>query len=375
MLMKINKENLVIFEQDGINIYMSNIRVDDLINHAWADQYDSLNNPEGYQRPVNKRHVQNIADYIRTEAHAILPTAIILAVDKEPESQNGEVYFGEKLRIVDGQHRIEAMKKVIEELKVEDDTESIEEFNKWEYPTIILILEREVPTKRFVEIRTFIDINKKGRKVPTDLADTNMDKILTKMDTLDYKSAISRVIMGISLKLNDNIKAVWYKCIRTGDDHNDDKTIGISAFSKSLKPLVNLYFKLNFFDSTKLEYKTEELDKLIDLIAEYINEIWIDVCDKWDYAFYYDNNEMTYRVDTDYSIQKGIGVYPMHLLLFEEYKISGDLDKSMVAFKELIATSTLKSEDWKVGSQFSYYNSASGFKKIAQMIKESSEPQ
>ena len=68
-------------------------------------------------------------------------------------------------RIVDGQHRILGMQKALENIHEKDE---IKKLNEYPFNIITVVTDEN---NRSVELDIFIDINSKGKKVSTDLAE------------------------------------------------------------------------------------------------------------------------------------------------------------------------------------------------------------
>jgi DGQHR domain-containing protein len=363
--------------QDGIEILLTKMKVTDLIECTEADIYDSNENEDGYQRPINLTQVTKIYEYLMMEQHSILPTSIILAIKKEYVTvlkENGGIKFKDMLRIVDGQHRIEAMRRVNEEYKtdIEDDPENDElrddyaKFCEWEYPVNIMLLDKENPINKYVEIRAFVDINKKGRKVSTDLADNNMNNIRHELHELPSKQAYQQISTNAIKFLNDDIMSAWYKCIRKGDNLIEDRLIGIASFNLSIVPIVRKhvirkYGKISLYSNDIIKEASEEVYKIIQ-------KYWKAIGDKWDRAFYWDDENGAYRVDTDYNIQKSLGVFPLHKIL-NFYFAKGKLIEN--ALEDAIAAinnSDVEGNEWIIGGRFSSFTSGAGHTKIKNII-------
>ena len=198
---KIEKENIKI-KQDDVEIIITSFNIRQLIDFTKPDIYNLATSSEGYQRPINNNHVKGIMEYLRNEQYSILPTSMVMAIDKDEDvfkyHNNRSFSFSGYLRIVDGQHRIEAIRRIVreleEELAISDSEEEMTEIREqlnyileWEFPVNIMLLNKDDNWDRYVEIRAFVDINKKGKTVATDLADTNMGKIRDKLDELPQK--------------------------------------------------------------------------------------------------------------------------------------------------------------------------------------------
>jgi DGQHR domain-containing protein len=380
---KIEKENIKI-KQDNVEIIITSFNIRQLINLTKPDIYNFATSSEGYQRPINNNHVKGIMEYIRNEQYSILPTSMVMAIDKDEQvfkyHNSRNFSFNGYLRIVDGQHRIEAIRRIVgeleEELAVSDSeeerTEISEQLNyilEWEFPVNIMLLNKNDNWDRYVEIRAFVDINKKGKTVATDLADTNMGKIRDKLDELPQKQAVHQISLQVTTRLMKDYSCVWFDSIKTGDGENTDKIIGIGQFSKSIMSLSRSF--LYNTCGRKSYYSKAETDNLIEKLYLILREYWNTICDNWKSAFLFNSDKNAYRVNYDFCIQKGIGVFPLHRLLTTEFMERKNIQKALENAKAILKTnkSSITWEDWEVGGTFTSYSSGSGYATIHKILR------
>jgi DNA sulfur modification protein DndB len=153
-------------KQKGKDIYLSSIKAGDLIKIYDTDRW-SKTRVEGYQRALARSRVSMAARYLREE-DGLFPTSVLLNVRGvlrfEPIEnldgvERGILTVPEEsmpLWVVDGQHRIEALRLAIPESP---------EFNDYMIPVSIFNLHDS-----FEEMRMFYVVNSRQRSVPTDLA-------------------------------------------------------------------------------------------------------------------------------------------------------------------------------------------------------------
>lgn len=362
--------------QDQIEIIITALNIEQLIQFTEADIYNKRKNQNGYQRPINKTHIRALIDYIKNEQYSILPTSMVMATDKNTAIFEDNIFsFEGSLRIVDGQHRIEAIRRIIEELKEErmyneyESEEINEQLNNiltWEFPVNIMLLNKNDKWDRYVEIRSFVDINKKGKTVTTDLADSNIEKIRKELNELPQKQAIHQISLSVAKKLLDDKESVWFECMKVGDGEDINKIIGIGQFSKSIisvsrEVLYKKYGKNKFYTDYEINDVTKELYYVL-------KEYWEFICKKWSMAFEY--NKGNFRVNFDFCIQKGIGVFPLHKLLTTSFIDSDNLNNALRLTMGILMEnkSNVVDEDWSVGSTFSSYSSGSGYAKIHKIL-------
>lgn len=336
-------------DQNNFNIYLVSLSIDELINNTTVEYYNPKED-SGYQRQLNVTHYRKIAQYLKENENPILPTSILTAIDPEQRkiTEEGYVEINGKLRVVDGQHRIEGIKYI-----KNTDSKTYDKIKDYKFSTIIMLISKE---NKAYEIESFININKKSKPVKTDLALQLMDKI--KGDDLEklLENKGSSIATKISKKINLQKNSIWYNMIKISETTTKQATISINAFHKSLLPIVENYLYYNEINNI------ERYGLAVSNLSEYIEKSWEIIVGKWSECF---NTKLE-----SYNIQKGIGVYPLHQILARTLADSkGDLDKSIEKFRDIILNSNVNENDWIIGGPFSAYNSKSGFKVIETIIE------
>ena len=162
--------------KEGTQIYISTISALQLIKRCSIDRW-TPENTMGYQRmPRESRFRESrgsIVWYLAKEL-ACFPTSILLNVRGEvafePNEDLGWCTLGdldlgeERLWLIDGQHRVEGLKRAIE---LNPDFE--------DYPVIVSILQQP---DRFEELLLFYIVNRRQVGVPTDLAYRHLQRML-----------------------------------------------------------------------------------------------------------------------------------------------------------------------------------------------------
>lgn len=350
----INDINFIKFTQNDKYFYMVSIKVNMILDNYMIDVYDNNTNPEGYQRTIQVSHRKKIVDYLEKSENPILNTAIIAAVNyryiKEIEDK---LEISGLMKIVDGQHRIEAFK----ELKLKNSELYFEKFENYEMPIIIIPEEKD----KILEIETFININNKNKRVSTALAVQMLEKIREKrnaniygeinintLSSSDLNELVDSTSNNVTKMLNNNKNGIWNELIRTGDSNTKGRIISFNAFSNSLSPVISNYLKYN----DEILWETDELrEKIFELICE----AWDIVKGKWSDAF---NTKY-------YNIQKGIGVYSIHNILSRCIVKNKD---PLIEFSHIIEDSRVTSDDWIIGGKFAPLNSKSGIRMIEEYI-------
>ena len=129
-----------------------------LANNTEVSVFDPISF-KGYQRQIDERHCERIVKFLENDF--FLPTPIICAIDTEFSDTTSP------LRVVDGQHRIYALKMI-----KRDNYKRYNEIENLEIPVIVM-----AGVDEKLEIETFININKTAKKVDTSLALVLRNKI------------------------------------------------------------------------------------------------------------------------------------------------------------------------------------------------------
>lgn len=343
------------FVQFDLSIYISTFTIEELVELTFVDIFDS-ETLEGYQRPISSLHFKNIAKFLLIEEDPIMIPSILTAIDKENlEFDKNTLKIKGKMRLVDGQHRIEAFKFLKTNFP-----NRFNELANLELPVTIM----EIEDNKIHEINTFININSKGKKVSTDLAIRLRD--VTRQHFKNNEDLIEALATKIAIKLNNEIySSVWYDAIKISPELKG-KIISINAFNRSLSPLISNYLKkenitFSEIDSVKFEYALSQILYLVE-------EAWEIISNKWSRCF----EEKIPKFQTNYNIQKGVGTYSLHLLLNECYENnSGDISATLQNFRDVIEISIVDEFYWISGGEFSGMSSQSGFSKIKDVIKQS----
>lgn len=372
-----SKKSCIVLKQDGVQMVLTKFNVNELIKYTKVDTFDSKNSSTGYQRPLNTKHVNDICEYFKVQDYSILPTSIILAADGvediELNEDDGSIVLCNEIRVIDGQHRIAALRKYVEDFTDDDNSseeekKQFEEFVEWEYPVNIMLLNKKETIDRYVEVRSFVDINKKGKVVSTDLADSIMKNIRKEFSVLYVKDAAHQICLLIAEKLMKDETSAWYNSIKEGDIYTENKLIGVSSFKLSIISIVRMY--LYEKEGRQETYLMSTIEKMAEELYKIFRDYWVVLGDKWDKAFLWQSDMGAYRIDTDYNIQKTLGVMSLHKLLQHYYARENQFEKAWEKALNIIHKTKIDDECWIVGGRFSSYASASGHRKIKNVIIE-----
>ncbi len=317
----------------------------------------------GYQRDQKPEHIKSILEYIKlNKENCLFTNSIILAMDEQnfkiDASVNDIIDFDLNLnlglRIVDGQHRLAAIKNSIYDFDLN---------------VIILIIPEGERTR---ELDIFITINSKSKKIPTDLAELARYKylILNNKNNFNIDQSIDYVSMKIIVDLNENSN-YWKNAIKVDiNEKINSGIVGVSAFKKTIHDFVKI--ELSTIDYNKLE----ELEKKAEDLKKFIEKIWEICVLKWKYCFNLnqESKEKKYPIYlNEFYIQKTMGISVIHGLVKELYikeKGKENLQNLVLEkFENIIENSNVKSLNWKSGDVMSGYSSESGFAKIRSFIK------
>lgn len=361
-------------DQDGIVMYLLKLGVENLINNSIIERYDSSDDT-GYQRQPIPGHYKKIAKYFMETNKAILPTAILAAISPEhvKEVDSNILDLKDKIRIVDGQHRI----KGLEALKDGYTTNSMERYislkENYEFPIILMSIPPDGDLGvSILEVNAFININNKGKKVNTNLAKELIEQSHRRrhINEKEYVSfndeLVSTTATRIIRDLSDTYESLWYQNIILGDDVDNKKPISINAFSKAIKPIV---YQCLRGTQTQDIISANTLDLEENIILHFIDTAWNIVIEKWPECF---TKEKKYN--NSYNICKGIGVFPIYGLL-SEFLEKNLIDKtaSLKQFRECIFASRVVSSDWLVGGRFTGLTSGQAIKQVIRVIKNEIE--
>jgi DGQHR domain-containing protein len=176
--------------QNGIGIFSVKMSVLQLHQACEVDYADPENSKIGYQRKPDERRFFDLANFLtvrdpKTNQNAILPPAIIASYRgslKYTENENGfctiDIPAGEKLWIIDGQHRFGGLLIAAGLYKAKQTGKKIdsfkpyhEKFRKFEIP-VIIIESKDVN----IEAYQFSIINSQAKKVDKYLATSGILK-------------------------------------------------------------------------------------------------------------------------------------------------------------------------------------------------------
>ena len=409
------------YTQAGQTFYSTILTFDEINNIAEASIYGK-DNPLGYQREISETHLKKMVISLQRGTENISPNAIILGVYEDDihsiiTSDEGQydmvnITFSSKnnkiFRIIDGQHRIAAIKKAI----TTNQTLTNMPFNV----IICSVAKNELTT----EVDIFTDINSKSKRLRTDLtimAKYNME-IQQNTTTINI---LRNITIRTIIKLNNNKNTPMYNSIKIDpNDHRNIGSVSIKAVIESIYPIIKNF--LNNDKHLKEQYDTlldndnevlslkakESILKRIDDIAEELTNVffvkmWDIVFDKWDKTVYKKPKNLTsttsnevvenkqdvdkdeqYFYNTDYYIQQTIGIKSLGYVViniiheFQKEKKPITMKSVLLTFKIILKNSNFSNDNWKKFIEVADggkepgmlrgMSSEAGFRKIADII-------
>jgi DGQHR domain-containing protein len=291
-----------------------------LVKRYTVPQRDARNK-RGYQRPVSIARVNKLANDLRT-GRVDLPTAVLLNVRDSAATivermDDGEITMfrpnGHELFVVDGQHRIEALAKLVDENE--------EKWSDYQIPFVCMLGADEIE-----EMTQFYVVNSTAKSVRTDLA---LDLLKQRAES-DPNLMASLVEKGENWKVEGQTIAeelaktrLWKDRIRFPGDPSGETTIGSAGVVSSLKQiLATPYFG---------QISTQNRVRILDAYWEGLALVLPDV----------------FRNPPGYGLQKSTGVQIMHSLLISVIELLRSTGQSVVdpdAYAEVLSDALLNLE-------------------------------
>lgn len=283
-------------EQHGKKFYLTQIKAKDLVDAEKIQvDYWRKNNKEGYQRIATPSRARAFSSFIKN-AKSVSPVSILLSVrgNVSYKAEAGES-FGTvtiptqtQLWVVDGQHRIEGLRILLEQEPAYQD---------FEVPTIIFPLE-----DRYEEAKQFFIINRTQKGVKSDLAERFLSE-LAKREGPESLNDLPRIItrgmewIPKATRIADILNAkggCWKDKIRLPNETKKtapSSIISQKAFTDSLESLLN--------NPMYADYNEEETAEILSRYWEAIKEL----CPE------------SFDAPSEYVVQRTMGVAVLNKLL------------------------------------------------------------
>ncbi len=228
----------------AFTIYVTALPAALLVERCRIDRW-TPENPEGYQRPPDERRLGwrrgSALRYLLREL-GCFPTSILLNIRGELHFEEewieeplifGELHIedDEPLWVIDGQHRVEALRRAIERNPIYGD-----------YPLIVSIM--RLPD-RFDELLLFYIVNRRQRSVPTDLAYRHLQSMLLKrgVEWLYDLEGGRGVRLALAAEVVDHLNSSelspWRGRIRRiGEERREEHIIHDRPLIRSIAPIL-----------------------------------------------------------------------------------------------------------------------------------------
>ena len=254
----------------------------------------------GYQRPLQESRVNELAADLRKQ-RVDLPTAILLNLrnrEARHAVQEGRLRLAHLresaasailFHVVDGQHRVAALKKLIEEDLGGD-------WDEFQIPFICMVGATEEQ-----EMEQFYVVNSRAKSVRTDLAFALLRKLSDRdpkmLERLQEKGRDWQVAAEKLVEALAQNSSVWRGLIRLAAMEKGSTTMPSASMVTSLKPLLASPF------FSRLTFEQQQ---------QVIEAFWTGLRDVMRPAF--DNPQ-------EYVVQKGVGVIVLHAVLVDVLEI------------------------------------------------------
>ncbi len=257
----------------------------------------------GYQRELSQSRVNRLVKDLRAD-RVDLPTSILVNLrDYDPErhlvERRGRLYFrhdGASLYVVDGQHRVEALARLVDEDEAR--------WGGFEIPFVCMLgaSERE-------EIRQFYVVNSTAKSVRTDLAlDLLKQRAESEPGVMDalVETGEAWKVKGQQVVEDLSKTRLWRGRTRFPGEAKGETTIGSAGLVGSLRPLLNT----PYFGSLTTANQVRILDAYWEGIARVLPECFVR--------------------PAEYTLQKTTGVNVMHGLLVSVLEYVRSVGRSVV---------------------------------------------
>ncbi|MGJ4957882.1 DGQHR domain-containing protein [Bradyrhizobium sp. HKCCYLRH2015] len=264
---------------------------------------------QGYQRPLQENRVNELVLDLKKK-RVDLPTAILLNLRNREAKQalrdhtlrlsflRDSAATSKLFHVVDGQHRVAAFKKLMEE----DPTGNWADFL---IPFICMVGATEQE-----EMEQFYVVNSRAKSVRTDLAFALLRKLSDKdpkmLERLEEKGRDWQVLAEKLVEALAENSSVWRGRIRLAAMEKLHTTMPSASMVTSLKPLLSS----SFF--SRLSFAQQQ--QLIEAYWTGLREVMRPAFDE----------------PNEFVVQKGVGVIVLHAILVDVIEIARNEGKSVV---------------------------------------------
>jgi DGQHR domain-containing protein len=293
-----------------------------LIPDHYTIPYYDTRTKKGYQRQPQESRINQLANDLRKD-RTDLPTAVLLNIRKR-EAQDAivgrDLDLGRlinsstavKFHVVDGQHRILALKKLVEE-----------DADRWSQLLIPFVCLLGAPEEE--EMEQFYIVNSTAKSVKTDLAlallRRRADKDPGVYEALQERGREWQVDGQAIVERLASESQIWKHRVRLPSMEKGETTIPSASMVTSLKPLLSS----PYFGGLKGDHQIKVLDAYWNGIREVVRAAFDE--------------------PDQFAIQKGVGVIVMHSVLpsvLECVRTRGLLPTDPMSYKQILEDPLMK---------------------------------
>ncbi len=301
-----------------VGFMAAGILVPDFFEIPWHD----AKTKKGYQRPPQESRINQLASDLR-KSRADLPTAVLLnirgreakALLKGSHIDVSELKAnGHKFHVVDGQHRLLALDKLMKE--------NAEKWARFVIPFVCLVGADDEE-----EMNQFYIVNSTAKSVKTDLAlmllRSRAEADPKVMEALQERGRDWQVTGQNLVERLASESLIWKHRIRLPSMEKGETTIASASMVASLKPLL----ASPFFSGLKPTQQLHVLDAFWQSVRELLREA-------------FDNTGA-------YSVQKGVGVIVLHSILpyvLEIVRTKGYVPSEPESYNDILKAALLEIE-------------------------------
>lgn len=356
-MMKMNNIMDIKQKQPNCNIKISYQTVDWLVENTLVNKFhidSETGEILGYQREPKNSHIKKIIDYILANPF-YFPSCIVCSKPM-PFTPNDNLLktTNKTFFVVDGQHRIEAFRRM------KNNPEYQEKYLEIMDCTIPIVILEDVDEK--TEIDTFITINKTGKKVDTSLALILKNKITNLYKNKDT-AKIDYLAVELARKINKDPNEIWNRMISFNEDARKTlRLLSLNAFVKAERRVIRMMNQLGLIQISSINNDT--IDSVVDILHNVHKWTWNAVKEKWPSLF------------TNEGLQKSVIAGPIGFTSINKY-IAKQITERNINNIELLKQHICEEIDnikcpskvWLKGHDFSTFSSESGYSKIVDFLE------
>lgn len=246
------------FTCKDITAYIFKVTVKDILPLYYVAVRGRDKEAGAVQRVLNKNRIEEISKYV-LNGNMFLNTFILnWANDKDDITINeNEIIIpriASSMQIIDGQHRMEGIKRACEQEEKCGDKE------------IIVVLTNKLNTSQAAEI--FLNINYEQKQVPKSLVYDLFGEVEGNRET-----AINRA-REISMRLNEDVNSSFYQCVKLPGTANRGK-VDLSTMITAIKEFVKIDGNFFDFNITEFEMQYKAISNYHQVVKDAYGEKWL----------------------------------------------------------------------------------------------------